>query len=66
MPKYLVNIPDQMQTLVVRAATEQNSNISAVIRLAVAEYLFKLYGVQVDHKMEWGGSRKSESEGDSD
>lgn len=66
MPKYLVNITDQMQSLLLQAANEQNANVSAVIRAAVAEYLFKLYGIEVEHKMEWGGSRKSGEHQESD
>ena len=57
--KYLVNVPDQMQALLARAASEENINISAVIRIAVADYLLKRYEIQVDHKLEWGGNRRS-------
>lgn len=62
--KIQVTMPPDMFQALQKIADDEDKVIAYIVRRALAEYLLKNYGINVPHKMDWGGKRgDSEGEG---
>lgn len=55
--KIQVTMPPDMFQALQKIAEDEDKVIAYIVRRALAEYLLKNYGIDVQHKMDWGGKR---------
>lgn len=55
--KLAITLSEEMAATLRDVAGRENTNASAIVRYALADYLLDTYGIQVDYRLQWGGNR---------
>ncbi len=57
-----ITLPEDMYQALQQIAADEDRVIAYIVRRALAEYLSKNYGIDVEHNLKWGGKRGENSE----